>query len=218
MFDNFFLSFFVKVCFIVIHLLTLRFHRKTVNMKPIDFSQSTKVLQKPSTMTDSECQSLHVWNDGKQCVSCWKASFKERLNILFTGIVWLGVFSGKTQPPVFVSGEEVFENSTLKARILTFVAEIKEKFIDVWENVKEAAKQTDKRKYFIVGLTISIVLGSLLGWLFGFTIGILAKIFKDLLDSKGNEMVEVMDIVFMMFGAACAIPFSILFYYFLILR
>ena len=80
-------------------------------MKPIDFAQSTKVLQRPSTMTESECQSLPVWNDGKQCVSCWKTTFKERLNILFTGKVWLGVHSGKTQPPVFVSGESVFVKS-----------------------------------------------------------------------------------------------------------
>ena len=77
-------------------------------MKPIDFPQSTKVLQKPSTMSDNECSSLHVWNDGKQCVSCWKPTFKERMNILFGGKVWLGVLSGKTQPPVFVSGEMVF--------------------------------------------------------------------------------------------------------------
>lgn len=89
-------------------------------MKPIDFPQSTKVLQKPSTMSDNECSSLHVWNDGKQCVSCWKPTFKERMNILFGGKVWLGVLSGKTQPPVFVSGEMVFEKAPLKARILAF--------------------------------------------------------------------------------------------------
>mgnify|MGYP006966148151 FL=1 len=77
-------------------------------MKPIDFKQSTKVLQRPSTMTESECQSLPVWCDGKQCVSCWKPTLKERLNILFRGKVWLGVLSGKTQPPVFVAGESVF--------------------------------------------------------------------------------------------------------------
>ena len=67
-------------------------------MKPIDFPQSTKVLQKPSTMSDKECSSLHVWSDGKQCVSCWKPTFKERMNILFGGKVWLGVLSGKTHP------------------------------------------------------------------------------------------------------------------------
>lgn len=114
-------------------------------------------------MAESECQSLPVWNDGKQCVSCWKATFKERLNILFTGKVWLGALSGKTQPPVFVSGERVFERTPLKARISAFCAEVKESIIEVWENVCEAAKQPDKRKHFFVGLAISLVLGSLLG-------------------------------------------------------
>ncbi|MBR4115650.1 MAG: hypothetical protein IKK40_06530 [Bacteroidales bacterium] len=179
-------------------------------MKPIDFSQSTKVLQRPSTMAESECQSLPVWNDGKQCVSCWKATFKERLKILFTGKVWLGVLSGKTQPPVFVSGEEVFENPPLKARILAFVAEVKESIIDVWENVKEATKQPDKRKHFFVGLAISLVLGSLLGWWVGFTIGSLAGIVKEWWDSKGNGTVEVMDAVFTMLGALVGCPISLI--------
>jgi hypothetical protein len=90
-------------------------------MKPIDFPQSTKVLQRPSTMTEQECQSLHVWNDGKQCVSCWKLSFKERMNVLFNGKVWLGVLSGKTQPPVFLSGECVFEKAPIKERLRAFL-------------------------------------------------------------------------------------------------
>ena len=134
-------------------------------MKPIDFAQSTKVLQRPSTMAESECQSLPVWNDGKQCVSCWKATFKERLNILLTGKVWLGVLSGKTQPPVFVSGESVFVEEPLKARFLAFLAEVKESIIEAWESTKEAAKQSDKRKHFFVGVLISLVIGTLLGCL-----------------------------------------------------
>ena len=77
-------------------------------MKPIDFEQSTKVLQKPGTLSDAQCGALPVWCDGKQCVSCWKPSIKERIKILFGGNVWLGVLSGKTQPPVFVTGERVW--------------------------------------------------------------------------------------------------------------
>lgn len=77
-------------------------------MKPTNFKQSTKVLQRLSTMAESECQSLPVWFDSKQCVSAWKPSPRERLNILFGGKVWLGVMSGNTQPPVFISGKTVF--------------------------------------------------------------------------------------------------------------
>lgn len=91
---------------------------KLKEMKPIDFPQSTKVLQRPGTMSETECQSLPVWNDGKQCVSCWKPTIKERIKILLGGNVWLGVLSGKTQPPVFVTGERVFENHKETASIV----------------------------------------------------------------------------------------------------
>lgn len=89
-------------------------------MKPINFKQSTKVLQKPGTLSDSECGTLPVWCDGKQCVSCWKPSIKERINILFGGKVWLGVMSGKTQPPVFVAGERVFQKTPFLAHLRAF--------------------------------------------------------------------------------------------------
>lgn len=172
-------------------------------MKPIDFPQSTKVLQKPSTMSDNECSSLHVWNDGKQCVSCWKPTFKERMNILFGGKVWLGVLSGKTQPPVFVSGEMVFEKAPLKARILAFWGKAKESIIQTWENLAEAAKQPDKRKHFYVGFVIALVVGILFGALVGFVAGSLAGAIKEWWDSKGHGTVELMDFIFTMIGALC---------------
>lgn len=172
-------------------------------MKPIDFPQSTKVLQKPSTMSDNECSSLHVWNDGKQCVSCWKPTFKERMNILFGGKVWLGVLSGKTQPPVFVSGEMVFEKAPLKARILAFWGKAKESIIQTWENLAEAAKQPDKRKHFYVGFVIALVVGILFGALVGFVAGSLAGAIKEWRDSKGHGTVELMDFIFTMIGALC---------------
>lgn len=172
-------------------------------MKPIDFPQSTKVLQKPSTMSDNECSSLHVWNDGKQCVSCWKPTFKERMNILFGGKVWLGVLSGKTQPPVFVSGEMVFEKAPLKARVLAFWGKAKESIIQTWENLAEAAKQPDKRKHFYVGFVIALVVGILFGALVGFVAGSLAGAIKEWWDSKGHGTVELMDFIFTMIGALC---------------
>lgn len=172
-------------------------------MKPIDFPQSTKVLQKPSTMSDNECSSLHVWNDGKQCVSCWKPTFKERMNILFGGKVWLGVLSGKTQPPVFVSGEMVFEKAPLKARILAFWGKAKESIIQTWENLAEAAKQPDKRKHFYVGFVIALVVGVLFGALVDFVAGSLAGAIKEWWDSKGHGTVELMDFIFTMIGALC---------------
>lgn len=178
-------------------------------MKPIDFPQSTKVLQRPSTMTEKECQSLPVWNDGKQCVSCWKLSFKECMKVLFHGKVWLGVLSGKSQPPVFLSGESVFMKAPIKERFRAFVSEAKESIIGAFESVREAAKQPDKRKHFIVGALIAFVLGILIAPWVGFIAGCLAAILKEWWDSKGHGTVEVMDALFTILGSAFGTLFAV---------
>lgn len=71
-------------------------------MKPTKFKEANKELFKPENMTDEECSSLWVYNDGYHNISCWKMSFKQRLFALFFGKVWLCVLSGQTQPPVWV--------------------------------------------------------------------------------------------------------------------
>ena len=79
-------------------------------MKPIEFKEANAKLQKPESMTDKECKSLPVFRNGKQCISCWKPTLKERLSILSYGKIWLSVHSGNTQPPVWLKGEKtVFE-------------------------------------------------------------------------------------------------------------
>ena len=77
-------------------------------MKPIDFPASNKLLGKPDSMTDDECSSLHVYADGRQCISCWQGNWKDRLRFLLTGKLWLWVVSGHTQPPVAVTTEHPF--------------------------------------------------------------------------------------------------------------
>ena len=72
-------------------------------MKAIEFNQSTTVSKGVNGNIN-----LPYWSDGTQCVSCWRPTLKERLSILVNGKVWLGVKSGRTQPPVFVSGQSVF--------------------------------------------------------------------------------------------------------------
>lgn len=176
-------------------------------MKPTDFKQSTKVLQRPSTMAESECQSLPVWCDGKQCVSAWKPSIRERLNILFGGNVWLGVMSGKTQPPVFVSGKKVFVKASIKARFLAFFNEVKESITNAYKSVLEGFKRPDKRKHFIAGVSISIVIGILCPWL-GLLLGCIAGAIKEWWDSKGHGAVELMDFVFTCLGSLAAFPIA----------
>ena len=179
-------------------------------MRPIDFKQSTKVLQRPSTMTDKECASLPVWCDGEQCVSCWKPSFKERVKILFGGKVWLGVLSGKTQPPVFVSGEKVFEEAPIKARITAFLLDCKDFITDAWKTLADATKQPDKRKHFVFGFLISLLFGVFFTFWGGFLASSACGAIKEWWDSKGHGTVEVLDLAFTAFGAACAMPFAFL--------
>lgn len=76
-------------------------------MKPVHFKESFRVLTAPN------CGDLHVFTNGKDCISKWKPSFWERIKILFGGCVWLGVSSGDTQPPVFVSGHYPFIRPSL---------------------------------------------------------------------------------------------------------
>jgi hypothetical protein len=71
-------------------------------MKAIYFKQATKLDNgNGSTLP------LHYWSDNKQCVSCFKPTWKERLTILFKGQIWIGIKT-KTPPPMFISGESVF--------------------------------------------------------------------------------------------------------------
>ena len=56
-------------------------------MKAIKFKQANRNLLKPNSMTDEECKSLWVFTDNRECISCWKLSFKQRLSALFFGTV-----------------------------------------------------------------------------------------------------------------------------------
>lgn len=81
-------------------------------MEPMKFEQANKNLLKPANMTDEECGSLPVFTDGKQCISCWKMTWRERLSALFFGKVWLSVYFGQTQPPVWLmAAKEIFKNA-----------------------------------------------------------------------------------------------------------
>lgn len=78
-------------------------------LKPIKFPEANRNLLKPDSMTDEECRSLWVYTDGIECFSCWKLGWRERLNILLHGKVWLSVVSGWTQPPVaLLVGKNIF--------------------------------------------------------------------------------------------------------------
>lgn len=66
-------------------------------MKPIKFAEANKNLLKPSSMTDAECRSLWVYTDGRECVSCWKLTWAQRIKALLFGRIWLSVAKRKRQ-------------------------------------------------------------------------------------------------------------------------
>ena len=77
-------------------------------MNPIDFKETNKVFNKPESMTDDECESLPVHVGNGQIISCWKGSWIDRITFLLTGKMWLGVYSEKSQPPVWLTPEYPF--------------------------------------------------------------------------------------------------------------
>lgn len=135
-------------------------------MKPVDFKESTKVLTKPSQMSDSECGSLPVWSDTKQCISCWKMSFWERMACLFTGKVWLSVLSGTTQPPVAVSGVSFFARTPLLSHIKAFFANTKEDVQLFLERLANAAKSAKDRRLLVPGIVVGIIVAAIAVLLF----------------------------------------------------
>ncbi len=73
-------------------------------MTPTKFEHSNKVLQ-PSGKTYGPnvtgVEPLAIWTDGEQCVSCWRMTWRERLNALIFGRVWIAALTGETQPPIY---------------------------------------------------------------------------------------------------------------------
>lgn len=79
-------------------------------MKPVDFPESNSTLAKPPSMTDEECLPLHIFRtkDGR-CISRWQLTGEELMEVLKTKCVWVEVFSGETQPPVYIGTASPFE-------------------------------------------------------------------------------------------------------------
>lgn len=81
-------------------------HKILPPLHPVKFPEANKNLIKPDDMEAEDCSSLYVFTDGSECISCWKVPFRTRISILLHGNVWLSVLSGRTQPPVWLSGEK----------------------------------------------------------------------------------------------------------------
>ena len=77
-------------------------------MKPISFPEQTIDLQKPANLTDEECGSLPVYRDGQRCISKWELSEEDKKFIAENGFIYLTVYGGHTQPPVWIDACELW--------------------------------------------------------------------------------------------------------------
>ncbi|MFD1328278.1 hypothetical protein [Mycoplana ramosa] len=71
--------------------------------QPVNFSGANMLLRAPEG--SENVSDLATYTNGFCSVSCWEFDADELAEILRTGRVFLSVFSGKTQPPVFVGSE-----------------------------------------------------------------------------------------------------------------
>lgn len=75
-------------------------------MKPIEFKGFNKTLAK----NQPEYQPLPVlWEDDGQVTSCWKLTWKERLQVLLKGNIWLMqlTFNKPLQPQLLLTSNPI---------------------------------------------------------------------------------------------------------------
>lgn len=79
-------------------------------MKPVSFKHQNIVFAKDQPEYQP-LPALRIDSPQGEVISCWKMSFKERIKVLFTGVVWLSLLSfNKPLTPSFmaVNRKEVY--------------------------------------------------------------------------------------------------------------
>ncbi|MDX0251164.1 hypothetical protein GOC31_20925 [Sinorhizobium meliloti] len=71
---------------------------------PVQFSGANMLLRAPEGAEN--VSDMHTFTNGMCSVSCWELSAEELAEVNRTGRIYLSVFSGRTQPPVYVGDEE----------------------------------------------------------------------------------------------------------------
>lgn len=72
---------------------------------PIKWHGVNKVLTAPKDTTSEQVQDLPIFTNGAVCISRWKLTPETIEEINRTGCIFLSVYSGQTQPPVFIGSE-----------------------------------------------------------------------------------------------------------------
>lgn len=72
--------------------------------QPVEFEGHNIVLAPPPG--SENVGSLPIFRNGVCCVSCWQLTETELADVVRTGRIFLSIFSGATQPPVYVGSED----------------------------------------------------------------------------------------------------------------
>jgi hypothetical protein len=91
-------------------------------MEPTDFEQPSTKLRAPEGH-EASVLALPIYryvetHDGTEVpivVSCWRATWRERLSVLLFGRVWLRVW-GQTHPPIALDATQTIFNKGRKLR------------------------------------------------------------------------------------------------------
>jgi hypothetical protein len=69
-------------------------------MVPTSFDESNRVLSRPPSMSEDECEPLSVFINPNPAlvISCWKLTKEELEEINRTGRVWLWIYGPTMQP------------------------------------------------------------------------------------------------------------------------
>lgn len=131
-------------------------------MEPKRFKESNITFTRPANMPN--VGDLPAYRNRKQIISCWKASFADRLRILFTGNVWIGIM-GQVQPPIWVEGKVPFYRATLKDNMKYWISEI-----------VEHSAEKDKMYHLLCGEVIAVIVAALGDYWFDTVAAVLAGI------------------------------------------
>lgn len=111
-------------------------------MTPSSFKYANRLLGAPKGHVPEESpvgeiMALPVWTDGQQCVSCWKATWRERISLLLFGRLWIAVWMGSTQPPICPTITRTYLRETPPAEKWLKRFSTRTRWSMLWQRVKE---------------------------------------------------------------------------------
>ena len=160
-------------------------------------------------MRDDECSSLHVWSDGNQCVSKWKPTFIERIRIAFGAAIWMGIFGGSSQPPVWLDAtQSPFAKLSLFNRISLYLHDTTDSVIYTLTQFISGMKDRTYLRYFLWAFLLTIIFGINVP-ITGVAVAIIIPACFDILNIKKRRCNDVLHYV--IFGASLGFISTLIF-------